>query len=819
MMKSLHKILWNICLILTVLFSFISASAVTLPDDQDFQGTQLELLLGTTSPEVIYESVQTGTVTEQEPIKDVLTTPPDDSENSSSMLPEPESIAETGGSIFHPAPINQNLINYYDQIRSPSGDPQKIKGTGGIPEIATFGTDTNPTKPLSKEEKQKLKDEYVDVEKDFDPSTAYPASFDARTKGWITPVKDQGNCGSCWAFAAFSSMESYSMPAEFWDFSEQNLKNLGGWAWTPCEGGNAAIATAYLARGSGPVTEADDPYYDDEAHPSPSGLPKQKLLLRVDRFGNDRNIIKSYVYSMGAVDTSIYFYPYSTSYYNSATSSYYYPPSGSAATNHDVTIVGWDDNFPATNFGTTPSGNGAWLIKNSWGTSFGSGGYFWISYYDKHVGDENAFFAYSANPTYYKNIYQYDPLGRVISMGTGDGDDWAAAIFTASSDEILSRVTTYIPADNAVLTVKIYKGVSAGDPDSGTLAYTASNTFSRGGYNSFSVGSIPLTNGEKFSVVFRYQSAITNSVIPIEMNYWDSINGWYVDGATTAPGRSYLSDNGVSWDDASTLNLLTTITNENPDVCIKAITINKESTMLLFRPSDSTFYVDVNGNTAWSTPPADGYYSFGTSTDIPVVYNWNTGKPSAMAAFRSGTWYVDWNYNFKWDGTGAGQDQAFTFGKAGDYPILGNWPRTASGNLNQMGVFRNGYWYVDYNGNYKWDATDRTYHFGKTGDIPVVNNWDRDGSGTFEIGVFRNGYWYVDYNGNNVWDAGDRTYHFGMTGDRPVIGDWSGNGIYRIGVFRNGYWYVDYNGNNVWDAGDRTYHFGKAGDYPFTAKW
>ena len=77
------------------------------------------------------------------------------------------------------------------------------------------------------------------------------------------------------------------------------------------------------------------------------------------------------------------------------------------------------------------------------------------------------------------------------------------------------------------------------------------------------------------------------------------------------------------------------------------------------------------------------------------------------------------------------------------------------------------------------------------GDIPVVGDWN--GSGTTKIGVFRNGMWYLDTNGNNTWNAGvDAAIPFGMAGDIPVVGDWNGSGTTKIGVFRNGIWYLRY---------------------------
>jgi len=137
-----------------------------------------------------------------------------------------------------------------------------------------------------------------------------------------------------------------------------------------------------------------------------------------------------------------------------------------------------------------------------------------------------------------------------------------------------------------------------------------------------------------------------------------------------------------------------------------------------------------------------------------------------------------------------------------------------------IGVFRNGQWYLDANGNGAWDAgTDTLTTFGLPGDIPVTGDWN--GTGTTKIGVFRNGVWYLDTNGNGVWDAGTDTFTtFGLPGDVPVTGDWTATGTTKIGVFRNGEWYMDANGNGVWDAGtDTLTTFGLAGDQPITGAW
>ena len=87
-------------------------------------------------------------------------------------------------------------------------------------------------------------------------SVSLPASYDLRTLNKLTSVKNQGTCGACWAFAAYSSLESYLRPAETMDFSENNMKNTTSYDLAPCAGGNMFFATAYFARWSGPVNEA-----------------------------------------------------------------------------------------------------------------------------------------------------------------------------------------------------------------------------------------------------------------------------------------------------------------------------------------------------------------------------------------------------------------------------------------------------------------------------------------------------------------------------------------------------------------------------------
>ena len=126
---------------------------------------------------------------------------------------------------------------------------------------------------------------------------------------------------------------------------------------------------------------------------------------------------------------------------------------------------------------------------------------------------------------------------------------------------------------------------------------------------------------------------------------------------------------------------------------------------------------------------------------------------------------------------------------------VGMLPAVHAGTPAQIGVFRNGHWFLDANGNGIWDEGDIHYVFGQAGDRPVVGDWN--GDGITKIGVFRNGLWWLDFNGNGVWDEGvDKVYTFGNSGDVPAIGDWNGDGRSKIGVSRwfVGFW-LDINGD------------------------
>ena len=194
----------------------------------------------------------------------------------------------------------------------------------------------------------------------------------------------------------------------------------------------------------------------------------------------------------------------------------------------------------------------------------------------------------------------------------------------------------------------------------------------------------------------------------------------------------------------------------------------------VLRSGTGEWFIDRNGNRQWDGCVADGcYVGFGAPGDLPVAGDWHGTGFAKIGVFRNGQWFLDANGNGKWDGCGT--DLCQSFGQALDLPVAGNWN---GGVPAGVGVFRAGTWYLDYNGNGQWDGcgVDRCYFgsFGQAGDLPAAGDWNGDGKA--KVGVFRNGTWFLDYNGNGAWDgcSVDRCYFgsFGQQGDLPVAGKW-----------------------------------------------
>ena len=270
------------------------------------------------------------------------------------------------------------------------------------------------------------------------------------------------------------------------------------------------MSTAYLSRWGGPVNEVDDPYPSGDVHlPNNNGYTIQKhtqevffLPERASKTNNDN--IKWGLMTYGGLDVAIY---WNDLYYSASPATYYNPTTTSA--NHEVTIVGWDDSYAASNFrgrAGTPPGNGAFIVKNSWGTAWGDGGYFYLSFYDTSLQSVTA---YTAEPNYnYVAVYQYDPLGYVGSYGYSSTTAWGANVFTADSSAApLSAVSFYTNDVNTQYEVYIYASPTSG-PIGGTRYVGPTGTMPMAGYHTVKLTTpVSLSAGQRFSVVIKFTTS------------------------------------------------------------------------------------------------------------------------------------------------------------------------------------------------------------------------------------------------------------------------------------------------------------------------
>ncbi len=124
-------------------------------------------------------------------------------------------------------------------------------------------------------------------------------------------------------------------------------------------------------------------------------------------------------------------------------------------------------------------------------------------------------------------------------------------------------------------------------------------------------------------------------------------------------------------------------------------------------------------------------------------------------------------------------DHVFRYGASAHIPVTGDW---SGDGIKNIGIFEDGRWHLDEDGNGLWTAADREVVYGQAGDLPVVG--DFNGDGIDEIGVYRGGSWIVDMDGNLQMDAHDVLFALGDSGDIPVVGDWDGDGIDDPGIYR-----------------------------------
>lgn len=478
----------------------------------------------------------------------------------------------------------------------------------------------------------------------FAEALNYSESYDPRELEVMTPVKNQNPLGVCWAFSGIAATESYLKLHGYgeWDFSEEYVRwwatynELGyGWNKTSRDGGPTQIMPGYLTSWQGLREEKDIPYTTYYYSERPDNMDTAEGKFNVTDLvyvNNDSLKVKDAILKYGAVSSTFYD---SFMYLNNSSSAYYCNNENNAA-NHNIIIVGWDDNYSKDNFKESikPVNNGAWLIKNSWGVNNSEGGYLWISYEDKLILSDSASkinYAIKAVEEVDKNIkiYQYDEYGATSSLylnndsGKVQEMTYANVYNFESEYEILDKIMFnsvnagakyslyYAPVVNNLPVLTVDKMIILGD-----------GVIEDPGYMTIDIEDYTLPKGKGAIVVYLNNRENNDSVslgCEVNLTYAGGILAYKADAKV---GESYIySDNEL-------IDLNESFTDTPRSLTIKAITR---------KSSDATIgSVEVNGLDITSTMNNDNYYvklpysSINSKTIIKVTANNENGKVNSI---------------------------------------------------------------------------------------------------------------------------------------------------------------------------------------------
>jgi len=270
------------------------------------------------------------------------------------------------------------------------------------------------------------------------PAVTLPSSLDWRTSGIVPAIRDQGGCGSCWAFATVGSMESTIAKAGggLQDLSEQFLNDCNYQGWNCETGGDTAHAYHYntLARNQsqiGAVLESSDPYkgYDStcKRYSHPYSLSGWSY---VPAGGNDYSTptvdqIKTAILTYGPVTTSVCA---DDGWFNYTGGYVYNPPvgtwssnCGSGQTNHMVVLEGWNDSTQS------------WIVRNSWGSDWGESGYMRIkydpTYTTSRIGEDTSWVTMQLTPG---NFSKISPSSGAAGQSTNLTLQWGSSAAASS---------------------------------------------------------------------------------------------------------------------------------------------------------------------------------------------------------------------------------------------------------------------------------------------------------------------------------------------------------------------------------------------------
>ncbi len=369
-----------------------------------------------------------------------------------------------------------------------------------------------------------------------------PSAYDYRTVGRDTRVRNQGDYGTCWSFASLTALETAMRPWGREEFSADHMSLRNSFSLNQKEGGEYTMSMAYLLGWQGPVLEEEDPYGDgfspEELTPAIHVQEIQILPFR------DFEAVKKAVFLYGGVQSSLYTsitgHRSRSVYYNAEQSAYCYE--GDSGPNHDVVIVGWDDEYPGSNFPQEPAGDGAFLCVSSWGEEFGDGGYFYVSYYDSNIGKNGLVYTGFESTDRYDRIYQSDMCGWVGQVGYGTQKAYGANVYQTVQSETLEAAGFYATKENTSYRIFLVRHVQeSGNFQDRELVAEGSVEYS-GFYTIPLKKPVKLEEGERFAVVLEIHSPGAIHPLAVEYQADDATADAYI-----GDGEGYISFDGKTW--------------------------------------------------------------------------------------------------------------------------------------------------------------------------------------------------------------------------------------------------------------------------------
>lgn len=396
-----------------------------------------------------------------------------------------------------------------------------------------------------------------------------PSTFDLRDyngNNYVTSVKNQQG-GTCWTHGTMAAMEGNLLMTGNWAAAGENGEpalaeyHLDWWngyndyynadldpplnngqGLEVHQGGDYRVSTAYISRGDGVVRDEDGQSYNsppaffEESYHKYYPMHVEWYIMG-ENFEN-MDLIKTKVMEEGVMATCMC---YSSGFINGEYE-HYQPVSSNQEPNHSVSIIGWDDSRVVQG----APGDGAWLVKNSWGSSWGNGGYFWISYYDKHACQNPEMGAISFQEVVampYDHVYYHDYHGWRDTLTTAD---YAFNKFIADANGSITALSFFTAGEDVDYTVTIYD-----DFDGNNLSnelYTASGTIEFSGLHTLPMTEpVELNNGNDFYVALQLshggipydrtsdvpvllgggsKTIVTSVSNPDESYYWSDSKGW-----------------------------------------------------------------------------------------------------------------------------------------------------------------------------------------------------------------------------------------------------------------------------------------------------